>query len=583
MMIAHDAWWDEAPLPCQALGHDATIVDVNPLWEQLTGYKAEEVLGTDYREMVPLEHREHFEETFRLFAEQGYLQDRLCYIQRKDGEVRTVRIFGRMTQRDGEILSRCMVVDVTEHARTRAALAESEERYRRLFELAPNPIIVHDGRNVVMANEASARFLGFDGVEDLLGLPIADFVHESSRATVGERVVRMLQDDWVAPLQEERFVRRDGTVVTGNTIAAPMVMDGRRLIHVAALDDSERRRYETALEASEHRFQQLFESSVDAIVVHDGARAILANPAAIAAFGLPEGDYAGVDIAPFIHPDSQSVSRDRIGAFLSGVDRMPPIEMHLLRNDGSDWHAEASSSAIEIEGHRVLQTVFRDVSERRRIESERDDYRRRLEKLVEERTQSLERVRAELDSVTAVIGRTVELRDPYTAGHQRRVASLSVAVARKLGMSERDVDDIRVAAALHDIGKISIPAELLSKPGRFSALEFELVKTHAESGYEIIASAELGGPIADMVRQHHERIDGSGYPLGITAAQTLPGSLVLQVADVVEAMASHRPYRPSLGVGVALDEIRAGRGELYDSDVVDACVAVFDEGFEFSE
>jgi len=184
---------------------------------------------------------------------------------------------------------------------------------------------------------------------------------------------------------------------------------------------------------------------------------------------------------------------------------------------------------------------------------------------------------------SAVIARTVELRDPYTAGHQRRVAELSVAIAEELEMGAEDVDIIRTAAAIHDIGKVSVPAEILSKPGRFSDIEYELVKTHAIAGYEIIASAELGRPVAEIVRQHHERLDGSGYPSGLTDESLLPGSRVLMVADVVEAMSSHRPYRPAIGVEAALDEISSGRGSLYDTAVVDACVALLKRGFQFSE
>ena len=195
-----------------------------------------------------------------------------------------------------------------------------------------------------------------------------------------------------------------------------------------------------------------------------------------------------------------------------------------------------------------------------------------------------EQLARSLSSITEVVGRVAEQRDPYTAGHQRRVSELAVRMAAELGMSAEEIEEIRIASLIHDVGKMSVPAEILSKPGVLSPLEFELIKGHAKAGHEIILSADMRGQTAEIVYQHHERCDGSGYPRGLSAERLLPGAKVLMVADVVEAMTSHRPYRPGLGIDVALAEIESGSGGLYDSRASEVCLRVFrDGGFVFTE
>jgi putative nucleotidyltransferase with HDIG domain len=176
---------------------------------------------------------------------------------------------------------------------------------------------------------------------------------------------------------------------------------------------------------------------------------------------------------------------------------------------------------------------------------------------------------------------TIESRDPYTAGHQQRVTQLVSALAQEMGLSEKEVEGVKMASLIHDIGKISIPAEILSKPGKLTEIEFSLVKTHAQAGYEILKDIEFPWPIAQIVLQHHERLDGSGYPLGLKDKKILLEAKIIGVADVVEAMASHRPYRPGLGIEKALEEISQKKGILYSPEVVDICIKLFTEkGFK---
>jgi putative nucleotidyltransferase with HDIG domain len=171
----------------------------------------------------------------------------------------------------------------------------------------------------------------------------------------------------------------------------------------------------------------------------------------------------------------------------------------------------------------------------------------------------------------------VEMRDAYTARHQQRVADLACAIAEELGFPKRKVKGIRMAAIVHDIGKISTPVEILNKPTRLTELEFSLIRKHAQIGSDILKAIKFPWPIAEIVLQHHERINSSGYPFGLSGEKIVPEARVLAVADVVEAMASHRPYRPALGIDRALDEISQQKGILYDADAVDACMKLFSE------
>ncbi len=212
---------------------------------------------------------------------------------------------------------------------------------------------------------------------------------------------------------------------------------------------------------------------------------------------------------------------------------------------------------------------------------ELNQLRHNLEEMVEERTQSLRKsemkLRTSLIESISAIAATVEMRDLYTAGHQRRVAQIATAIARELGLPEQQIEGLYLASVVHDVGKIKIPAELLSKPGKLTELEFSLIKQHSQAGYEILKEVDFPWPIAQFVLQHHERMDGSGYPYGLKGDSILLEARILAVSDVIEAMASHRPYRPGLGFEAALAEIESKRGTLYDAAVVDVAVVLFRE------
>jgi len=187
------------------------------------------------------------------------------------------------------------------------------------------------------------------------------------------------------------------------------------------------------------------------------------------------------------------------------------------------------------------------------------------------------------EDIIQAMSYTSEIRDPYTAGHQKKVCELAIAIGKEMNITEEQLQGVKYAAMIHDIGKISVPSDILSKPGKIGKSEFEVVKGHSQTGYELLAKIDFPWPIADIVHQHHEKLDGSGYPNGLKDDDILIEAKIISVADTVEAMTAHRPYRAALGIDKALKEITTNKGKLYDSNVVDACVNIFFSGFQFSE
>ena len=251
---------------------------------------------------------------------------------------------------------------------------------------------------------------------------------------------------------------------------------------------------------------------------------------------------------------------------------------------------EVMEKALEIGAYGYIVKPFRtsevviniySALRRQRLEAEKQSYMGKLEQMVESRTAKLQDT---LEGIVEVVAQTVESRDPYTAGHQRRVAELACAIAQEMECPDDQIKGIRMSGKIHDLGKISVPAEILSKPTRLTDIEFMLIKTHSQIGYDILKDIEFPWPVAETIYQHHERMDGSGYPRALKGEGIILEARIIAVADVVEAMASHRPYRPALGIDIALQEISNNKGKFYDSDVADACLEVFREGkFTFKE
>jgi putative two-component system response regulator len=196
------------------------------------------------------------------------------------------------------------------------------------------------------------------------------------------------------------------------------------------------------------------------------------------------------------------------------------------------------------------------------------------EELYRELKKSSDVIKTNIEGTVHAMALTVEMRDPYTAGHQRQVADLAGNIAGKMGFPRERIDSIHLAGTIHDIGKMQVPTEILSKCGKLTELEFDMIKTHTQAGYDILKTIEFQWPIAEFVLQHHERMDGSGYPSGLSGNNIFMEARILSVADVVDAIVPHRPYRPALGIDKALEELSNNRGTLYDSNVVDACLSI---------
>jgi PAS domain S-box-containing protein/putative nucleotidyltransferase with HDIG domain len=461
--------------------------------------------------------------------------------------------------------------------------ADDEGLFGILFDLSPDPVVIHDGKILHQMNEAGARLFGFELPDHAIGLPVIDFVHPEDRVAVTSRVAAMLSAEEVEPLVFERFISRHGDEIHGDTAAGLVNYRGRPAILAVIRDVTDRDRAVVAARESDANYRVLFDLSPDPSVVHDGEVIIKANRAMGAFMGVDPESAIGHSFWPMIRQDFHAPILERVGEMLATGRRRDPLPVVLLRPDGGELVVETTSAPVEFSGRQAFMTVFRDLTPRLSAEETAERYRLELERIVAERTAELAEVRTELDAIVAVVMRTVELRDPYTAGHQERVALLASAMAEELELCDADCERISVAARLHDIGKVTVPAEILAKPGRLGQAEHDLVKEHAQATADILMSVKLDWPLAAIVRQHHERLDGSGYPEGLRGDEILPMARLLAVADVVEAMSSHRPYRPAVGVDAALEEVRSGRGTLYDSDAVDACLRAFSAGFAFGD
>lgn len=259
----------------------------------------------------------------------------------------------------------------------------------------------------------------------------------------------------------------------------------------------------------------------------------------------------------------------------------PSHDLELLSKSGRRVWVEVHEVPL-VEDGKVTAIVgsLTDITSRRRAELEKQQTLAALKIANLDLRSAYDKVQGTMEATIRTIARTVEVRDPYTAGHHRRVSELAVMIAGEMGLEDEMIKAIELAAVIHDLGKIQVPAEILSKPGKLTDIEFGLVKTHPTVGYELLKNIEFPWPLAEIIYMHHERMDGSGYPRGIKANEIPIESRIIGVADTVEAMSSHRPYRAALGLERALDQIEKDRDTIFDPDVVDACLQVFENGYQ---
>jgi PAS domain S-box-containing protein/putative nucleotidyltransferase with HDIG domain len=330
---------------------------------------------------------------------------------------------------------------------------------------------------------------------------------------------------------------------------------------MAFTDISERTRSELTLRASEEKYRAAVKQSAENIYIVDiqTKRILEANSSLQNLLGYTEQELESLTAYDFIAHPQEDI--DKKVADVIDNKRVFVGERQYKCKDGSIVDVEVSASYITYGDKEALSVVSRNISRRKKMEAE-----------LKKNYDNLQRT---IDSTVRAMSRIVETRDPYTAGHQRRVARLAKAIAQNMGLSEEQINGIYTAALIHDIGKLYIPAEILVKPTALSAIEFEMVKTHPAVGYNILKTIEFPWPVATIVLQHHERINGSGYPHGRSNGDILIEARILALADVVEAMSSHRPYRPAKTLDETIEEIIKNRQILYDADAVDLCVELF--------
>jgi len=449
-------------------------------------------------------------------------------------------------------------------------LKESENKYRLLADNVNDVIFVLDmNLNYTYVSPSIKILRGYEPEEVLKEVSFGTLLTPSSL----DLAMRILSEVLELEKSEHRNInmsrtlqleskRKDRTTVWTEVKFSFIRDENQRALGILGVtrEIADRKRVEDKLKQSEERYRSIFENAQEGIFrsIPEG-KIIMANPAMAKMFGYesPEEMMTSItDIARQHHVNPED--RRKLKEMIEEHGFIKGHEAQNYRKDGSIIWISRTMQAVRDEKGQIIyyDGIIEDITNRK---------------------QKVERIRKALGATVHAIAVTVETRDPYTAGHQRRVADLARAIATEMNLSADQIDGIRMAATIHDLGKISVPAEILSKPTKLTNIEFSLIKTHSQSGYDILKDIDFPWPIARMVLEHHERVDGSGYPNGLIAEETLICSRILAVADVVESMASHRPYRPSLGIEAALAEIKKNRGTLYDTGAVDACLRLFRE------
>jgi len=405
-------------------------------------------------------------------------------------------------------------------------------------------------------NTGAENIFGYTA-EEVIGRHKADILYPQDDAETKqsiEEVKSFIVNNKRGTSCEVREVTKDGRALWINLHLTPRFDDHGQVIGILGIgqDITERKHAEGQLSGQ----ALIFENIQDGIIITDLEGNIISwNPAAERMFGYYQDEVFQKTIELLTTKIIKGTLRD--GRWAG--------EMDFTRKDGTDGVCEITVIPLRDENNSIIAVfgVAHDITEQKQAEKELQ--------------RSYDRLRETLIATVNALASTIEMRDPYTAGHQRRVTLLACAIAGEMGLTNDQFDGLRMAGLIHDLGKLSVPAEVLSKPGRINDIEFSIIRFHPQICHDILKTIELPWPVATIVLQHHERLDGSGYPQGLKGNEIMLEARILAVADVVEAMASHRPYRPALGIKYALEEITEHRGTLYDPEVIDACVKLFTE------
>jgi len=556
---------ESSPCLICKLSPDGMTLFVNPHVETITGYEPAELVGRNWWELFypaakAADEIRHLQE---LLAE-GDVLDYEMWLTTKDGRRRLIswNSFNVWAEDCGGLVEINGVgIDLTDRHELEEQVRVSEEKYRSIVETAREGVwMIDDEAMTTYVNERMAEILGYSS-GDMMGKSLFAFMDADARGKAQQYLERRHQG--IAEQHEFRFRCKNGSSVWTLVETTPILDDKEGYAGALAMvtDISPRKEALSRLQRSESRFRDLFDNANDIIYVHDLEGKITAlNRTGARLTGYEEAEILGKNIFSLLTPDSRVKAEAMMGAKLMDTNGTT-YEVDVVRKDGAILPVEVASRLIREDDEPIgVQGIARDITDRKAAEK---------------------RLEASLIGTVQAISEITELRDPYTAGHQERVTELACAIGRTMGFAEDRLEGLRVAGLLHDIGKVSIPAEILSKPTALAETEMALIRQHSEAGARILENTPFPWPIAEMVLQHHERLDGSGYPHGLRGEEIALEARILAVADVIEAMSSHRPYRPGRGIEAALDEIRNGRGILYDAEAVAACIRVFEEGFEF--
>ncbi|HET9665003.1 MAG TPA: PAS domain S-box protein, partial [Burkholderiales bacterium] len=492
-----------------------------------------------------------------VFERQGIVSE--VENRRKNGEVFT-SLMSAAVLRDAEGKALGILgtsIDVTDRKRAEAKMRDAAAELELLFENAVTGIAFTRERLIERVNRRFAELLGY-GKDELVGQSMELLLH--SREDY-ERLTRESQ----AQLAQGRVYqvdmqlrRKDGALVWIHLVGKALVREKDAGAIWVFEDITERKFAELRLERRETYFRALIENCNDVIIVVDANAVIKYESRGIErVLGYTAAERTGRSSLELVHPDDASKVRTAYQRILRGESQHIAVEFRMRHRDGSWRTVEGiGSGAFDIDGEKVGVVNLHDVTERRRGE---------------------QRLLKSMEGAITAIAAAAELRDPYTAGHERRVADLAAEIGREMGLPEDRVHGLHLAGVVHDIGTIHVPAEILVKPTRLTQLEVAMVRTHCQAGHDVLKNIDFPWPIARVVLQHHEMFDGSGYPLGLKGEEILLEARILAVADVVEAMVSHRPYRPAVALDAALSEIVMNRGTRFDARAVDACLRLFRE------
>ena len=454
------------------------------------------------------------------------------------------------------------------------ALRKSEEKHRTILENIKDGYYEVDIKgNFTFFNNSMCRILGYSE-EEMMGMNNRQIADKENAKKVFQACNKVYNTGESTKEFDWQIIRKDGTKrYIEQSVSLKKDSSGKRTGFRGIIRDiTERKKVEESLKKSEEQYRLLADNITEHVWLMDlnTIKTIYVSPSVEKMYGYTSDEIIKLSLKKFLTVESLQKMLDSFSTEMPKALANPlpyvhkySLELEACHKDGHLLWIENTLSIIRDENGKpaFMLGETRDITERKRAE----------EKL----QQSLENLRKSFGVTIQVLVTAVEMRDPYTAGHQVRSADIARAIAIEMGLDQEKIEGIRLAGSIHDIGKLSIPAEILSKPSKLTNIEFSLIKGHSQSGYEMLKNVESPWPLADIVYQHHERMDGSGYPRNLKGDEIILEARIMAVADVVEAMASHRPYRSALGIEIALEEIEKNKGILYDNDVADACLRLF--------